>query len=153
MSWGHALAYGIWSGSVASVVTTAVLAACGAAERRSPPGPLNGPSQWIWGEQASYRRGFSVRYTVIGFVIHHAMSVLWATVFERFNHRERGTASPAKLLATAAATSAVASLIDLRVVPSRLSPGFERQLSRPSLFMTYGAFALALAGAAWFARK
>lgn len=152
MKWAEAFIDALWSGTVASIASTAVLAACGSTERGDAPGPLNGPSQWIWGRSAARRRGFSARYTVIGYLIHHAMSVFWATMFERIN---RGTPPPARarVLGAAAATSAAACLVDYRVVPKRLTPGFERQLSRKSLLLTYTAFALALAGAALFARR
>ena len=152
MSWSRALSAALWSGTVASVASTAMLAACGRAERRDASGPINGPSQWIWGRHAAVRRGFSLRYTVTGYLIHHAMSVLWATLFERASH-PRNSASPAHILRAAAATSALACLVDYRMVPKRLTPGFERQLSRKSLFATYSVFALALGGAALFMRR
>lgn len=152
MKWTHALVDALWSGTVASIASTGMLAACGCLERNDASGPVNGPSQWVWGRQAARRRGFSLRYTVTGFLIHHAMSVLWATVFERVS-RSRARASPARLFGAAAATSALACVVDYRMVPKRLTPGFERQLSRKSLFAIYGAFALALGGAALFARK
>ena len=151
MKWTAALVDALWSGTVASVATTAVLAACGRIERDDPPAPLNGPSQWVWGKPAALSRGFSIRRTVVGYLIHHAMSVLWATVFERA--RRKQSESPRSVLSAAAATSAAAWVVDYRVVPERLSPGFERQLSRTSLVLTYTTFALALAGAACFARK
>ena len=150
-SWTQAFADALCSGSVASVVTTLVLAVCGVCERAGAPGPLNGPSQWIWGRHAAYRRGFSGRYTVAGYAIHHAMSILWATLFEKF--RRRTDSRKAVVFADAAATAALACAIDFRVVPDRLSPGFQKQLSRTSLLLVYAAFSLSLAAAALAARK
>ena len=71
------------------------------------------------------------------------MSVFWALVFERFRPRP-GT--PALL--PAAATSALACFVDYRVTPQRLTPGFERRLSRKSLALVYAAFAIGLAAGA-----
>jgi hypothetical protein len=43
----------------------------------STRGPINGSSQWIWGRQAPFENRFSVRYTIVGYAIHHAPSVFW----------------------------------------------------------------------------
>ena len=151
-TWAEACADALWSGSVASVATTAVLASCGALECADAPAPVNGPSQWIWGKHAAYQRGFSARYTIAGYLIHHAMSIFWATLYEKFNRRTPA-ATPGKALALATATSALACMVDYRLVPERLTPGFQKRLSRTALFFTYGAFALALAGSSLIARK
>jgi len=151
-SWTEAFADALRSGSVASVATTAVLASCGALECADAPAPLNGPSQWIWGKHAAYRRGFSARYTITGYLIHHAMSIFWATLYEKFN-RTKPAPTPSKTLALATATSALACIVDYRLVPERLTPGFQKRLSRTSLFFTYSAFALALAASSLIARK
>src|SRR3954465_5567739 len=93
--WKQALIDALRSGSVASVATTIVLAACGAIECDDAPGPVNGPSQWIWGRYAAYQRGFSSRYTLAGYAVHHAMSIFWATLFERLR---RGLRRPSHVL-------------------------------------------------------
>ncbi|MDI1261530.1 hypothetical protein [Aquabacterium sp.] len=41
--------------------------------------------------------------------------------------------------------TAVAALADFKMVPERLTPGFEHHLSRKSLWLTYGVFAAGLA--------
>jgi hypothetical protein len=87
-----------------------------------------------------------VRNTVAGYAIHHAMSIMWATLFEKLVSR-RVRPAVADTLAIAGGVSAVASLVDFRLVPQRFTPGFERRLSRRSLAFTYGAFALAMAAA------
>jgi hypothetical protein len=149
--WGSALRSALVSGTAASLFTTVVLAACGKKERADPYGPLNGPSQWIWGKHAACERGFSVRHTVVGYLIHHAMSIFWATFFEKLA-ASRNPSLAAETLAVAAATSTVACVVDYCVVPDRFTPGFEKQLSRHSMALTYVAFAAALAGAVWLTR-
>ena len=143
-SWPQAFGRALWSGSAASVVTTGVLTMCGARDGRDAARPVNGPSQWIWGRHAAHRRGFDLPHTVVGYLIHHAMSVFWATLFEKLPKRP----TPRDALIAAAATSAIAYTVDYRVVPDRFTPGFQKHLTRTSLLVTYGAFALALAGVA-----
>jgi hypothetical protein len=151
-SWTDALRFALQSGTVASVLSSAVLASRGAIERHDPAGPMNGPSQWIWGLGAPYVRGFSFRHTVLGYLIHHASSILWAAMFEKAAAR-RAARPAVETLALAGATAVVASIVDFKLVPRRLTPGFEKRLSRQSLVLTYGAFALALAGAVLLTRK
>jgi hypothetical protein len=151
-AWTEALKDGALSGTVASLATTAVLASRGRAELGDPASPLNGPSQWIWGQRAAHKRGFSFRHTVAGYVIHHASAMLWATMFESLLARRRMRRSAIETLALAGVTSAVACIVDYRVVRGRLTPGFEKRLSRKSLAFTYVTFALALAGAALVSR-
>ncbi len=152
-SWSESAVDAVWSGSVASVISSAVLSLCGCVEHRDPFLPLNGPSQWIWGRHAPYVPGFSIRHTVAGYVIHHTMSVLWATVFERLRAERVATRVPITPIGAAVATSAAACFVDYQVMTKRFTPGFEKQLSKLSLLATYSAFALALAAAAIVARK
>ena len=137
------------SGSAASVATAATLAAGGAMRGNDPLTPMNGPSQWVFGRRAAHARDRSLRHTVLGYAIHHATSVMWATVFERLRRIRPGATST---LAAAAATSAVAYVVDYKVVPQRLQPGFDAQVSRATLGAFYVAFAAALAAAAWSRR-
>jgi hypothetical protein len=143
MSWETLAAKAGLSGSFASVLSAIVLALCGRIELRDPWAPLNGPSQWLFGTRAARKSGFSARHTVSGYLIHHAASVFWALVFERLRARRgRAIASPA------AATAALACFVDFRLTPRRLTPGFERRLSRKSLAVVYVAFAIGLAAGA-----
>jgi hypothetical protein len=138
------------SGSVGSVATTAALGVCGALEQRDPVSPSNGPSQWIWGHAAAHARGASVRHTVIGYLIHHATAVMWAALFERLR-RDRPGAGDTVL--AAAATSSLAYIVDYKVVPQRLQPGFDAHVSHRSIGAFYVTFAAALAAAAWLQRR
>ena len=136
------------SGSAGSLLSTLALAASGWRELGDPYAPLNGPSQWLFGRHAALKDGASIKHTLSGFVIHHAMSVFWAFFFERF--RGRHSAKVTDALLPAAATSAVACFVDYRLTPKRLTPGFERRLSRKSLALVYAAFAVGLAVASVF---
>ena len=141
--WNQALRSAVVSGSVASLGSLAVLALRGRAEAGKALGPVNAPSHWLWGDVALRRDGASLRYTAVGFIVHHLSSMFWgamhASVF--------GTApKPAAVqLGEAALTTAFAAWVDLRMVPRRLAPGFERRLSSPGLAGVYLVFALGLA--------
>jgi hypothetical protein len=143
--WGQAFRNGLVSGTVASIVSTISLAILGKAELDESAAPVNGPSQWIWGSHAPYENRFSLRYTVVGYVIHHAASVFWAILHEKFRSRLSPSSSATSVMAPAIITSAAAYVVDFYVTPKRLTPGFEHRLSKRSLLMVYGTFALGLA--------
>jgi hypothetical protein len=144
-TWPDAIRDGIASGSVASIASTAVLSACGNKENGTPYAPTNAISHWFWGERATRRDGLSARYTLLGYAIHHASSLLWATIYERFvGHKaERKEALPA--IAGGLAVAGLACFVDYKLTPYRLQPGFEKRLSTPSMALVYGSFGLALA--------
>jgi hypothetical protein len=130
------------AGSAASLVSTLVLGLCGWRENRRPAGPVNGPSQWLWGRAAAHRRRFSLAHTLLGYGIHHASSLFWARIHAALHSRPSGSLSGEML--RAACTSALACTVDYRVAPRRLQPGFEQQLSRTSLLLVYASFGIAL---------
>jgi hypothetical protein len=144
-SWREALRAGVLSGSIASVLSAAVLAWRGQRECGSCFGPTNAISHWIWGDEATLHDEPSLRHTAAGYVIHHASSLLWAVVYERLigERADRKEAAPA--MAGAAAIAALACFVDYKLTPHRFEPGFEQRLSNRSLCMVYGAFGAGLA--------
>ncbi len=144
-SWRQALRHSVLPGAAASVLSTIVLGVRGRRESGTPYAPTNAISHWLWGQRATQEDAPTVRYTVPGYLIHHASAMFWAALFEKwFGQRLRG-ARAAPVLGTAAGMAALACLVDYQLTPPRLRPGFEQRLSRPSLLMVYGAFALGLA--------
>jgi hypothetical protein len=139
-SWPEALRDALVSGTAASLASTVALALSGRRELGDAAAPLNAPSQWVWGRHAKYRDGFTLRHTGVGYAIHHLASIFWAVFYEK---ARRG-----RPLQAAAVTSAVASVVDFRLTPRRLHPGFEKRLSRRALLGVYAAFALGLAAGA-----
>jgi hypothetical protein len=142
--WATTARRALISGSVASALSTAVLAACGRLEHGTASGPVNGPSQWLWGRWAARVRRPSMRHTLVGHAVHHVCSCGWALLHERWA-RQDGSANSGARLAKAAATAALACFVDYRLTPKRFQPGFEVQLSKPSLLAVYAAFAVGLA--------
>ena len=128
------------SGSLASVLSTVVVSVWSRHVAGSVPAGTNAASQWVWDRPARHARGWSWRHTAVGYLIHHASSVFWATGYEGWCARR-----PARPLAKAAAVAALAYLVDYHVVPRRLSPGFERRISAPGMACAYAGFALGLA--------
>ena len=100
--------------------------------------------------------------------MHHASAIFWGGLYSLLL-RQMATSRPRpvkrlarstgavpsglsmpEIVAGAALVTAVAALTDLRLVPPRLSPGFENRLSTPAVTAVYLAFGagLALAGIA-----
>jgi hypothetical protein len=135
------------SGSAASVVSTAALAVNGLRTNASPYAPTNAISHWLWGDRATRQNRPSLKYTLLGYATHHAASVMRALLFESLRRRRRPS-TPAARLADAAAVSAIAYFVDYRLVPARLTPGYETRLRPPALLSVYAALALGLAAGA-----
>ena len=152
-NWSRTIRAGFVSGAVASIASTIALSILGKAELGKSAAPVNGPSQWIWGRHAPYQDHFSLRYTIVGYAIHHAASVFWAIWYEKLRQRFPPAKSTAAVLAPAVATTAAAYAVDFHFTPKRLTPGFEHRLSQPSLLIVYGTFALGLAATALIERS
>lgn len=144
--WNEALRAAIVSGTLASACSTLVLAWRGRRDTGSTAASLNAPSHWLWPRALREDRA-SLRYTLTGVLVHHAAAIFWACLYERLAPQGRAR-TPAAALRDAATITAVAAVVDLQLVPERLTPGFERRLERDSLRWVYVAFAggLAMAG-------
>ena len=151
--WKTALQRGLVSGTTSSVLSTAALAALGKGTANSTFGPTNAISHWIWGERAAHHDGPSVKYTLLGYLIHHASATFWAVLFERACAGLLDRRDTATTVQLATAASAVACFTDYQLTPKRLRPGYEKRLSKPSLAVVYGAFGLGLAAGAMLCRR
>ncbi len=140
------------AGSVASITSSAVIVAASHRHRGAPASGTNATSHWLWGAKAQRRDRPSWRYTAVGYAIHHASSVFWAAIYEAVLAR-RATASPRYRSLLAAGVGLLAWFVDYRVVPRRLTPGFERHFPRKSMLATYVAFSGGLALAAILLRR
>lgn len=150
--WSVPLAQGAVAGSLASVLSSLVLAWMGRRETGSASAPTNATSQWLWGDESLHQQQPDLRHTVNGYLIHHGASVFWATVYAAVARNRPALRSPAGIVAGAAATSALACFVDFNLTPGRLTPGFEHRLSRSARAAAYGAFAVGLAAGAWALR-
>src|SRR5690606_4640584 len=132
------------SGSAASILSAAVVMRRSRMETGDSFTGINAISHWLWGRHAYDQHKPRPRFILPAMVIHHASSIFWATLFERVLASQKQI-SPPKVLCNAAATSAVACFVDYKMTPARLTPGFEKHLSRASLAGVYVAFGAGLA--------
>ena len=143
-SWREAARRGMVSGTWAAIASGAALMLCAKLERRPPLAPFNGPSQWLWGESQARRTSVTWRHTALGYGIHHASAIMWATL-----HEKMFTASPPRPpsveLTRASITTMLAAFVDYGLTPRRLQPGFDKHLNIPSIVAVYAAFGLGLA--------
>lgn len=147
----HARSVAVWewckrtlvSGSTASIISTVVVTAFARPRTGRASSGMNATSHWVWGERAMWKHAPTLRYTAVGYAIHHASSLWWAGIFEAMAHKR----SPKTVAGLAAATTVTAYLVDYHVVPRRLTPGFDRHLPASGMVATYGAFGLGLVAA------
>lgn len=137
---GSSIVHGLLSGTLSA----AVLMWRGRKEVGSATAPLNATSHWIYGDEALHSDRPTARHTLVGGVTHEASAVLWGAVYEWLRTR-RARRSAANAVVDAVAVAAVAAVVDLKVVPKRLTPGFEHRLGRPGLFWVYASLAAGLA--------
>jgi hypothetical protein len=152
-NWKTAMQRGMVSGSTASLLSSAALAALGERETGSLFAPTNAVSHWLWGDEAARHDRPSLRYTLAGYAIHHASATFWAVLFEKVLGERLDRKEVPLTLAAATAASAVACFTDYQLTPHRLHPGYEMRLSQPALALVYGAFGLGLAAGAMLARR
>lgn len=131
--------------SAAAATTTAATVLCGAIENRSPAAAVNAISHIFWGDEAAHQDGVSARYTGNGALLNAAAMIPWAALHHLMFRPHTRQSRPAAALARGAVTAGIAYVVDYHVVPSRLTPGFEKRLSNVSLLAIYAALAGGLA--------
>ena len=145
-----ALSATIRSSAVTTAGTTAALVALGHRHARTPWAPLDAVSHIAWGDRAYARDELDIKHTLVGAVLNAGAMVMWSAVHSWLFAR-RPTVIGA--LASGAAVSALAYVVDYHVVPKRFTPGFEWKLPRRGMRDMYIALALSLAAAGLVARR
>lgn len=148
-SFKQVMTKGLVSGSLGSIASTAALALRARQESGSPYAGVNATSHWFWGDEAFRRNAPSLKYTLVGYAIHHASSLFWGALFEQVAGKVLDRKSPATTALASAGAAAVACFVDYKLTPKRLQPGFEERVSRKSLALVYAAFGLGLAAGAY----
>lgn len=141
---GDAVARCLVEAACAGALSALVLLWRGKRETGSAAAPVNAVSHWLWPRSALRRDEVSAKYTATGTVVHHLASLFWCALYEWLADGRRRP-SPTAALRDASAVTALAAVVDLKLVPKRLSPGFEERLSAPSLVLVYAAFAAGMA--------
>lgn len=143
--WAKALREGVVTGSLASLLSTAVLAAAGARQNGSAVAPINAVSHWLWGDESLRVDRPTLRHTLAGYLTQHAASIFWATLYSRvWGHRDAAKQLP-QAVAGGVATSAIAYVVDYQLIPKRLTPGYEHRVSTGAMVAIYAALAAGFA--------
>ena len=118
------------TGSVASVISTAALAALAKLEGKGALEPTNATSHWLWGRKSRGRRDVDAAHTAVGYATHHASAVFWAFPFEAWLAMQPPR-SAFELIGDAAMMSGIAATVDYGVAPKRITPGWGTRLVGP----------------------
>ena len=153
----------VTSGSAARALSLIALMLGGRRENASAVAPINAVSHWLHGPSAYRVNRTTLAHTALGAGVHHASAIFWGGLYSlvlrqmaasrskpaKRPARNTGAETPVlsvpEVLAGAAVVTAVAALTDLRLVPPRLSPGFENRLSSTAVTAVYLAFGAGLA--------
>lgn len=135
------------AGTLASVFSTVALLKN---PRALGLAPVNAISHWYWGDSAFHRRKGDFRHTVLGYLTHHGASIFWSTLLICKLEKAKKPPSPATIIASSAATSALACFVDFKLTPQRLTPGFEHEIDKAAIARVYFAFAAGMALGALF---
>lgn len=131
-------------GLLAAALSGGSMAARSRSDSGSAVAAVNAPAHWVHGEESIRSEAVSARHTLTGAAIHTASAMLWAGLYEALQARRRRRTVGGALV-DAAGVAALAAVVDLKLVPERLTPGFQHRMSRESLWLVYGSFALGLA--------
>jgi hypothetical protein len=142
------LRVGVWIGLVAAAATVGALVGFGWV-RGMPLQPLNAVGHIVVGSRAFQVTAAHPLVTSAGIVVHVISLVAWGIVLALILRRARG----AHAWAIAVPFAAVVAIIDLAVLPARLSPGFETLLMRREVVVVYAVMAVAMGIAARVSRS
>lgn len=134
----------LWTGTAAALLSMSTAAARSRADTRRADTAFNAQSHIVWGGHPPGDAGPHRRNTVVGATLHLGAGYFWAGVFEMLVGRW-ARRSAFRAAAGGAATALAAFVIDYKLVPQRIRPGFEFHLSRHSLKCIYAALAGGLA--------
>lgn len=152
-NWKTMIGRGMLPGAAASLSSTVALALCGKNDSGSHYGATNAVSHWIYGDKAFRHSEPSMKYTLVGYAIHHASALFWATIFEQLAGKVLNKKDVKSTAIAAAMASAVACFVDYQMTPHRLKPGYERRLTTGSMALVYAAFGVGLAAGALMNRR
>lgn len=131
---------GVIAGIIAGAATGGVLMGLGRA-RGSIWSLLNDAAHTFVGGRARIAERFDVLATPVGVAVHLLSLILWGILFAVIGGGLRGW----RLLVAAFAFTAAAFLLDTRLLPVELRPGFEAVMTTPELLLLYATMAIALA--------
>lgn len=125
----------------------AVLGAITAAGRRdsgSAIAPVNASSHALWGDRAAAVETFTARHTLPGLAFNVGATMWWALVFQKLFGAAVDRRGAGAAVAGGMATAGLAYAVDYKLMPERLTPGWEKRLSHRSLLISIGLMGLGL---------
>ncbi len=131
-------------GSIASATSSIALCLLACVEGKASLQPVNATSHWLNGKSAALVTGADLAHTAVGYATHHAATVFWAALFERWIAPHQPL-SASSMVQRAVAMSAFAAAVDYVATPKRFTPGWEFVLTKRSMSVAYGAMAAGLA--------
>jgi hypothetical protein len=148
-----AVAPALGSTVVTTATSTASLLWFGKHYARSPWEPFDAISHIAWGDRAFLRDELDVRHTLVGFLLNVGAVAMWSAlhgiIVGRRSHMPR--AIPLAL-ASGVVVAATAYVVDFKVVPKRVTPGFEKKLPARPLRKVYAILAVSFAAGSLLAR-
>jgi hypothetical protein len=132
------------TGCFASLTSTIALVLRSKTDAGSHFSATNAISHWLYGDKAFSQDQLNLRYTAVGYAIHHMSSTLWAGVYEKWFPVTDGKPTD-KIIIDAFKVAALAYFVDYNLTPHRLRPGYEKHLTSVSMAAVYSSFALGLA--------
>jgi hypothetical protein len=151
--WLTAGKHALITGTLASVLSTGVLAWFGRRKVGKPFAPTNSTSHWLWGDEESFNAlEPSFRHTAIGYATHHASAIMWALFYQRWLASERKR-TPSTIIRDAALMTAIAAFVDYQLTPKRLTPGFEAHLTRGEMVGVFAAIGVGFATGAFLTQR
>lgn len=144
-TWQQAAKDAVIPGLLAGAATSATAAVRGKRDGDSGVASINATSHVLWGDRAAAVEEPTVKHTLPGVLINSAAAIFWTFVFQKlFGAAVKKRGASAAVLG-AAATSGLAYVTDYKLVPSRLTPGYEKRVSARSLWLIYGVLAATMA--------
>ena len=129
------------TGAVTSACALAALLVVSRYETGHAFAALNGSGQLVNGDEALRARDASLRHTLPALLIQHASAHWWAAAQE---HPVLVRHVPGPAL-RACALTLLAAFLDYGLLPKRLSPGYEGQLSLRGIALVFAAVGAGLA--------
>jgi hypothetical protein len=132
------------AGSIVCAATLLAAALRGRADTGSAIAPINATSHIVFGPDAGAIDVPDVKHTMLGVALNAGASVFWAAIYQRLFDRDGQRGGVGTAIVGGAAVAALAYLVDYRLIPRRLTPGWEYRVSDRSLALIFGAMALSL---------
>lgn len=131
--------YMLFSGLGASIAALTSVAALARSEGRPAVVPINATSKWFWGDGAGEQSRFDLKHTPLGIATNICAGMFWGALFGAVRDHRR--TAPHQLVCDGAILAGTAGALDYGILPRRLTPGWELQISSRSVLLSLTAMA------------